>query len=163
MKAHDLIKESLGTTQYLITNYIGDFNDAELLVRPVPNANHIAWQLGHIISAEYQAMEQIKPGLSPKLPAGFAEAHSKETAGENSPDKFLTKAEYLNLYNRQRNATMQVLEQLTSSDLEKPGPESMRSYAPTVGSVILMQATHGLMHAGQFVCVRRKLSKPILF
>ena len=33
----------------LILLLVSDLSDAELLVRPVPQANHIAWQLGHLI------------------------------------------------------------------------------------------------------------------
>ncbi len=39
----------------------------------------------------------------------------------------------------------------------------MREYAPTVGVVLMLLATHFLMHAGQFVPIRRKLGKPPLF
>ena len=48
-------------------------------------------------------------------------------------------------------------------DLDKPGPESMREYAPTVASVLMLLGSHWLMHAGQFVPIRRKLGKPPLF
>ena len=41
-------------------------------------------------------------------------------------------------------------------DLDNPGPEEMRQYAPTVGSVLLLLGSHWLMHAGQFVPIRRK-------
>jgi hypothetical protein len=33
---------------------------------------------------------------------------------------------------------------------------------PTAGHIYLLIATHGLMHAGQFVPVRRKLGKPVV-
>jgi hypothetical protein len=39
----------------------------------------------------------------------------------------------------------------------------MRAYAPTVGAALTMLGAHPMMHAGQFVTVRRKLGKPILF
>jgi len=39
----------------------------------------------------------------------------------------------------------------------------MREYAPTVASVLMLLGTHWLMHAGQFVPIRRKLGKPALF
>ena len=42
-------------------------------------------------------------------------------------------------------------------------PESMRAYAPTVASVLTLLGTHLLMHAGQFVPIRRKIGKPALF
>jgi len=37
---------------HMITQaYLGDFTDADLLVRSVPGSNHAAWQLGHTIAA----------------------------------------------------------------------------------------------------------------
>ena len=41
--------------------------------------------------------------------------------------------------------------------------EAMRDYAPTVGAVLLLIGNHWMMHAGQFVPVRRKLGRPPLF
>ena len=37
----------------------------------------------------------------------------------------------------------------------------MREYAPTVGAVLNLIGVHDLMHAGQFVPVRRMHGKPI--
>lgn len=162
MKPQDIIRESLGMAHHIVTAYISDFNDTELMERSVPGANHTAWQLGHLIVSEYEMMEEIKPGFSPKLPAGFTEAYTKETSKIDDPAKFQTKTQYLDLYKRQRDATLQILEEIAAEDLDQPAPESMRSYAPTVGSVMLMQANHELMHCGQFVAVRRKLKKPVL-
>jgi hypothetical protein len=39
----------------------------------------------------------------------------------------------------------------------------MAKFAPTVGAMLLLNANHVLMHAGQFSVVRRKLGKPVLF
>lgn len=162
MNTHDVIRESLGTAHHIVISYLSDLTDTDFMQRPVQAANHIAWQLGHLISSEYGLMEQVKPGLSPKLPAGFLEAYTKETSKMDDQSRFHSKAEYLHLYNRQRNATLQILEGLSEPDLDKPGPESMRAYAPTVGSIMLLQGIHELMHGGQFVAVRRKLNKPVL-
>jgi hypothetical protein len=41
--------------------------------------------------------------------------------------------------------------------------ESMQGYAPTVAAVYDMQGSHYLMHAGQWVVVRRQLGKPPLY
>ena len=35
---------------------VSDLSDADLLVRPVPQANHIAWQLGHLILQECESI-----------------------------------------------------------------------------------------------------------
>ena len=40
------------------------------------------------------------------MPAGFDKQHSKETAGQDSPQGFRKKQEYLDLYNRVREQTL---------------------------------------------------------
>src|SRR5678816_3939499 len=52
MNAKDAIKYALESTHNMVTMYLGDLSDADLLVRPAPGANHIAWQLGQLIAAE---------------------------------------------------------------------------------------------------------------
>ena len=52
---------------------------------------------------------------------------------------------------------------MSDADFDQPGPEPMRAYCPTVGSVFTLQGTHWMMHAGQWAIVRRKLGKPPLF
>jgi hypothetical protein len=143
--------------------YLADLTDADLLVRPAPGCNHIAWQLGHLIQAEHGMLEGASPGSMPKLPEGFKEKHSKEKAASDNPKDFLTKNEYLKLFQQQRAATLALLDKVTEADLDKPAPEAMRSYCPTVGSIFTMQGTHWLMHAGQWAIIRRKLGKPPLF
>ncbi len=32
--------------------YLGDLTDADIMVRAIPDTNHIAWQLGHLIQSE---------------------------------------------------------------------------------------------------------------
>ena len=59
-----------------------------MLKRPAPGANHVAWQLGHLISAETRLVEAAKPGSMPPLPEGFAERHSKDTAASDNPEGF---------------------------------------------------------------------------
>ena len=57
MTGREAIKAALEATQATLHWYVGDFTDADLLVRPVPNANHIAWQLGHLIDSERMLLE----------------------------------------------------------------------------------------------------------
>ena len=60
-------------------------------------------------------------------------------------------------------AALAVVAAVTDAELEAPGPERMRQYAPTVGSVMLLLGSHWLMHAGQIVPLRRRLGKPAMF
>jgi hypothetical protein len=164
MKGTEAIQGALTSTLSTMTMYLGDLSDADLLVRPVPNANHIAWQLGHLVAGEVALAKMVLPDAKfPELPAGFNEKHGKATATSDDPKGFYTKAEYLGLYKQMREATLAALAKLSDADLDKPNTSTMGKFAPTVGAQFLLIANHTLMHAGQFTVVRRKLGKPIIF
>jgi len=161
MTAKDVIKNTLDFCRMVTVEYLKDFSDADLLVRPVPAANHSAWQLGHLITSEHEMISALGHKM-PELPAGFVERYTRESARSDQPAEFATKQEYLGLLEKIRAGTLAALNATPEADLEKPAPESMRAYAPTVSAVFLITGTHELMHAGQFVTVRRKLGKPVL-
>jgi hypothetical protein len=164
MNARDAIKTALTGTLGTLEWYLSDLSDADLLVRPVPGANHIAWQLGHLIDAERHLLAAyFLAGTYAELPAGFSQQHSKDTAASDSPKGFGTKAQYLDLFRKTREATVAAVAKMSDADLDRPTTGNMAKYAPTLGEMILLQSNHTLMHAGQFTVVRRKVGKPILF
>jgi hypothetical protein len=161
MNAHDAIRAALHVSDMVLNSYVGDLSDTDLLQRPAPGCNHLAWQLGHLISSESDLLNQIASGAGAELPDGFAERHSKEAASDDTPQHFCTKQEYLDLLRQVHAATLGQLDKLSEADLDQPGPERLRDFFPTVGHIFVLIATHGLMHAGQFVPVRRALGKPV--
>ncbi len=162
MTAKDLMKNTLGTANWLTTEYLKDFSDADLLIRFAPSANHTAWQLGHLIISERHHITAL--GLPmPELPAGFEAAHSKENAKSDDPKMFGTKDSYLALLSKMHEGVRAAIDKTPDADLDKPAPEAMRSYAPTVADALNISGLHEMMHGGQFVAVRRKLNKPIMF
>jgi len=162
MNAKDAIRQTLGLSTHVVKEYVKDLSDAELLKRPGPGSNHLAWQLGHLIASECQLLDAIKPGAAPGLPGGFAEAHTKETTGIDDAAKFSKKQQYLDLMDKVNAASLAALDKFSEADLDQPSPENFRKMFPTMGSMFLLIATHPLMHAGQFVPVRRALGKPIV-
>lgn len=162
MNGKDVICETLQLSTFVLKSYVGDLADAELLKRPAPGSNHIAWQLGHLISSECGLLNAIQPGSAPALPAGFAEQHSKENTSSDDPAKFHTKQEYLELMDQVHAAVLKVLEDYPEPDFAKASPEGLRKRFPTIGSLFILIATHPMMHAGQFVPVRRALGKPVV-
>src|SRR4029077_991184 len=118
MHAKDAILISYGMNDNILNAYLGDLSDTDLLLRAVPGQNHIAWQIGHLISSERGMLEGIKPGSSPALPEGFDDAHSQgEGSSSDDASRFLGKAKYLELFKAQRAATKKVLEGLSDADL----------------------------------------------
>lgn len=160
MDTRAAIKLGIDLAEQIVMGYIGDLTDEELMRRPHPTCNHINWQVGHLIVSENHMNSQALPGSMPALPDGFAEKYTRDTASSDNLRDFADKAELLRVYREQRTATLAALERTTDADFDKP---TGISYAPTVGAVFMMAGGHWLMHAGQWVIVRRQLGKPHLF
>jgi hypothetical protein len=160
MNAKDAIKIGIDMGKFISVGYLEDLTDQELFHRPAKGANHINWQLGHLIASEHDMTEKVAPGSMPPLPAGFAEKYTKDTAASDDATKFLRKADLLKVFEEQRAASLKALDKLSEADLDKPtGVE----YAPNVGTMFSMHGTHWVMHAGQWAVVRRQLGRKPMF
>ena len=162
MNAQDAIRTTLETSSMVLSSYLSDLSDADLMSRPTKGCNHVAWQLGHLIASECMLLDSICPGAAAELPAGFAEAHSKDMCGEEDASKFCTKQEYIDLFEKVHGATLAALEKASADDLDAESPEQFRKMFPTVGHIFVLISTHGMMHAGQLVPVRRNLGKAVV-
>lgn len=162
MNAKDAINKAADLSLLVVTKYVSDLSDANLLTRPGPGCNHLAWQLGHVISSNASLLDAICPGTAPSLPEGFAERHSKENNGSDDPADFCTKDQYMELLTRIHAAARDALAALPDAELDAPSPERFRSYFPTVADMFTLIGAHPLMHAGQFAVVRRATGKPVL-
>src|SRR5262249_35490765 len=67
MTAKEVVRTSLDMDLQLLGMLLADLSDADLLVRPVPGANHIAWQMGHYLVAE-TSFQAAVGGPSYELP-----------------------------------------------------------------------------------------------
>jgi hypothetical protein len=163
MQAKDVIKQSIGTADMMMSKYLEDLDESAFLLRPVGGMNHIAWQMGHLISSQRGSIEGIKSGSCPPLPEGFEAKHDQKTTTTlDDPAAFHTKAEYLAVWKSQREALKALVESLTDADLDAPAPERLQKMCPNVGLALnLIAGVHPLMHVGQFVAVRRKLEMPV--
>lgn len=157
--AADLLARDIETLKMTLA----DFSDADMLVRPVPAANHAAWQLGHLINSESGLMNMIRPGIVPPPPPEIAEKFKKETAKNDDRAFFPAKEQLLNAWIAGRNKTLAAVKTLQPADLDKPTTGRMQEYFPTGGHVLAVLSNHVAMHVGQFQVIRRKLGKPILF
>ena len=162
MNTKQAISATMATSSMVLNSYFGDLTDEELMTRPGEGCNHLAWQLGHLIASECMLLDMVAPGAAAELPEGFADQHSKEKVGDNNAANFSSKQEYLDLFEKVHAASLAALEKTTDADLDQPAPEHFAQMFPTVGHIYILLATHGMMHAGQFVPVRRTLGKPVV-
>jgi DinB superfamily len=162
MDVKQAIASSFAQADIVVNSYLADLKPEELLVRPIPGTNHIAWQFGHLITAERSLIDKVAPGKYEPLPAGFAEAYTKETAASDDAAKFSTKEEYERLAKQVRADTMRIVEEMAPADFDRP-VEKMPPSVKTVGDMFFFVSMHWLMHAGQWAIVRRKLGRAPLF
>lgn len=163
MDVHQALKSCIEMAQLVCMEYLKDLTDEEMMHRAHPKINHIKWQVGHLIESEHRMVSSAVPDCMPPLPAGFAEQYSKETATSDVASDFHSKEELLGIFAAQRAATFAALDKMSAADLDQPSPESMRSYAPTLGDMFSLQGSHWMMHAGQWAVVRRQLGREPLF
>ena len=164
MSSKETIHQSLALSEMALSKYLDDLKPEAFLIRPVAGMNHLAWQVGHLVVVENRFVEALKPGASPALPAGFTEQYAMDKHASDSPTDFHTKDELLALFKTQRTATRHLLEGMGETDLQAPCPnEKMRTMCPTVATMFNLTGMHTLMHAGQFVAVRRHEAMPIAF
>lgn len=163
MNFKDAIRSSLAASDFLVHGYLADITPEELVARPVPGANHLAWQLGHLITAERHLVEQAAPGSMPELPAGFAERHPRKGPYSDDPADFLTKDQYLELARTIRAATLQALDRLSESDFDRPVEGRVPPFVKKAGECFTTIGNHWALHAGQWVVLRRALGREVIF
>ena len=69
LSIQDLLADSYAKNLEMVKMTLADFSDAEMLVRPVPGANHANWQLGHLVVSEVHIIGALGAKM-PELPAG---------------------------------------------------------------------------------------------
>jgi hypothetical protein len=158
MNVRQLLTTSLEMADLICLGYLQDLADADLMRRPHAACNHLNWQVGHLIESEHELMQHVGP--MPALPDSFAAQYSKERQSSNRPEEFCSKDELLDAQKIQRAGTLAIVDRLADDQLDLP---TGVDYAPTVGALLALIPAHWLMHAGQWVVVRRELGRPLLF
>ncbi len=163
MTAKDVLKSVLTSTQWITTEYLKDLSDADMQVRPVENANNAAWQMAHIIASETHLMAELPGATYPELPQKIKDATTGASAKTNRDGGGLTRAEYVELFNKVRAASIANVDRLNDADLDIRSNGLLKMLAPTLGDLVVLVGNHTTMHSGQFTVIRRLLGKPVLF
>jgi hypothetical protein len=159
----DLIANSLTSNFEMLKEHLAEFTDAEMLVRPVPNANHAAWQVGHLAVLEAMLCGMYVPEKAPKMPADAEKTYGREGASSDDASRFFKKEEGLKILGQARGALVEWVKTMSEADLAKPAPEWCKGWVATIGELLLGIIGHTTMHVGQIQVIRRKLGKKILF
>src|SRR4051812_14999166 len=114
MTGKDALKSLLESTLGMTTMLLGDLSDDDLQKPPVPGANNIAWQLGHLIASETQ-LGAIANISYPELPAAI-EGLNKTATTKTRPDGGkLSKADYVSWLTKIRQTTIAGLAKMSDA------------------------------------------------
>src|SRR5215207_3987215 len=98
----------------VLAAHVADFSEADMLVRPAENANHAAWQLGHLVGSFGALINTGMPGAFRSEPQEFMERHSGKGAKLN--DGFAPKADLLAKFNDANERAVQWMLNLSDAD-----------------------------------------------
>jgi uncharacterized damage-inducible protein DinB len=158
-----LIARQLAFSRDTVLKTVEDFSEAELLVRPVPAANHPYWQLGHLCDIEVDIVNSIRSGTLAEPAGEFRERFSSGGTKDETALTGFGKEELLSLFGANREKTIALLKELTAVELDAAAPRDYAHIALQVSDLLMLLVHQGMMHAGQMQVARRKLGKPILF
>jgi len=159
----EIMSDVIARNAEILKMTLADFSQAEMLARPVPGANHAAWQLGHLIGSAAYMLREVAPGVIPQAAAAMREKFNGKTAGNDDPSFYPDKSQLLETFAQCCDAIVAWTKNLRPEEMGEPTPGRMAEFAPTLGHLALMTASHITMHVGQMQVIRRKLGKPLLF
>ena len=160
MSTAQLISKNILQTKGMIERTLADFSDADMMFRPAKTANHAIWQMGHLANSVRGMVTTCDSSV--KFPFEDDTRFGKSKASFDDAAFFPNKAELLSRWNQAMDIAAAWVAKLSDADIAKPTPERMQAFAPTVGDVAILLASHPFMHLGQFQVTRRALGKPHL-
>ncbi|CAN5476463.1 hypothetical protein BH11PLA2_BH11PLA2_29930 [soil metagenome] len=161
MPSAEMFSKNVLQSKEMIDSFLKDFSDADMLFRPAKTANHAIWQMGHLTNSVRGMVTKCDPNVAFEFEDDTRFGKSK--ASIDDPAFFPSKAEILGRFDQAMDTAAAWVSKLSDTEMAKPSPEGMPAFAPTVGDVAFLLASHPLMHIGQFTVTRRALGKPILF
>jgi hypothetical protein len=160
MSIAELFSKNIVQTKGMIDMTLADFSDPDMMFRPAKTANHAIWQMGHLANSTRGLVTTCDPSVA--FPFEDDTRFGKSKASFDDAAAFPNKAELLGRFDQAMDIAAAWVAKLSESDFAKPTPERMQKFAPTVGNVAILLASHAYMHIGQFQVTRRALGKPHL-
>jgi uncharacterized damage-inducible protein DinB len=146
---------SLDVSRKMLHMFVDDLTPDERLHRSCAGANCIDWLVGHLVVVERMFHQRIG-ATSPPIPEGFDKKFARDESAPKQADYGDT-SNLMELFDEQRDATIEKVRTLTADDLAKPLQHPRFS---NVGEAIAFCSLHVAMHAGQMSMIRRSLGKP---
>ena len=103
MSPIELMSDNITRNSEILKMTLADFSQEDMLTRPVPGANHAAWQLGHLIGGAGR-MIGIAPDLIPQAAGQIGQNCTGKTAHIDDPAFSPDKTQLLEVFAQTQGA-----------------------------------------------------------
>jgi uncharacterized damage-inducible protein DinB len=166
MRTTQFIRQALDASAHNFLTLINDMRDAPLTFPTDAGGNHPLWILGHIAVAESKLIQDIALGCGHPLDRWMS-IFGPFTTPVADASAYPSFDEVMAAFQRARAFTLETLDALSESDLDRPSaacPPEFKEFVGTVGNCFLHTITHMATHTGQVADARRAAGRePLLF
>jgi uncharacterized damage-inducible protein DinB len=131
--------------------------------QPPGGVSHIAWQVGHLATAEYFLLLQVVRGKRPEdgriISEDMVTRFGRKSVPDPNPAGNPTPTELRGTLDRVHDQALAELSDMTDADLCLPAPRAHRMFTTKLGAVLWCEQ-HEMAHAGQIGLLRRLLGHP---
>jgi uncharacterized damage-inducible protein DinB len=150
---------ALDFSQRLMDGLCEDIPEEHATHQPVPGANHMVWQIGHMAWTDDYFLSKLLGGQS-ALPESWTKLFGMGSEPQADASIYPPLAEMRARRAERRGALLEWYRAQADAKLAEPMPEDYQTFAPNFGALMSSLAAHEAMHAGQVTLIRKSLSMP---
>jgi hypothetical protein len=130
---------------------------------PAEGVTHVAWQVGHLATAQYRMCLDRVRGVRPEdeelIPAAFLKSFGRDSVVDPDPAAYPRATEIRATFGRVYDQALAELADFPDYDLDSPilGPHR---FVKTKIEALRWCAAHEMVHAGQIALLRRLFGQP---
>jgi len=164
MSSGQIAWEQIAAARQYSLNLLAGVDDQDWFRQPTEGVTHIAWQVGHLASAQYMLCLARARGERPDdmnlLPANMLPLFLRGSAPEPDSGKYPTPQELLATLARVHAAAQAEVAQRTDEELRQPALGKPHPLFTDKLGALFWCARHEMLHAGQIGLLKRLLGHP---
>ena len=153
--------EQIDFTRRYLLERVDSVPLADWFTVPPGGVSHVAWQVGHLASAQYRlCLERLRPrgaGDERLISDAFLKSFSRDSLPE--PETGFPPAEIRTVFDRVHARVMEELPGYPDADLDSP-PIVPHKLCATRIAILRYAPLHEMIHCGQLAMIRRMLGLP---
>jgi hypothetical protein len=161
----ELAIDHLRSSRIFTKRFLADLTDADWFWTPSQYTTHLAWQIGHIATAQYGLCLRRVRGRTKEdeslISDAYIEAFTIGSKPVADPKQYPTLDEIKQVLGAVLDRSVSELSNLSDAELDVPLEQPHPVFKTKLGAVEFAPQ-HEMVHAGQIAMLRRLMGKPPL-